>query len=80
METNESQLPLAVAALEIAFAEALLEVLPTLEGPLKRAVLKWGHTMEDRGKGWDVAADSLKMLSRALHDQAVFPRKSDLLP
>jgi hypothetical protein len=72
----ESQIPLAVAALGATFAEALLEVLPSLEDPLKRAVLKAAHTMDDRGKGWEVAADSMRVLSRALVDPALFPKRS----
>jgi len=71
----ESQLPLAVSALGLAFAEALLQVVPTLEGPLKTEVQKWGRKLEDHGKGFELAADSLRALSRALHDRDLFPRR-----
>jgi hypothetical protein len=71
----ESQTRLAVSVLGIAFAEALLQAQPALEHPLKNAVLNWGRKMEGYGKGYEVAADSLKMLSRALHDPEVFPQK-----
>jgi hypothetical protein len=70
----ESQFLLALAALGVAFAEALLQVQPALEGPLKTAVVKWANEMKDRGKGWELAADSLAALDRALHDQSLFPK------
>lgn len=71
----EAQIPLAVAALGAAFAEALLDLDPKLEAPLKRAVLKWANITRDRGPDWELAGGSLMTLSLALHDAALFPKK-----
>lgn len=71
----EAQMPLAVAALGAAFADALLEVRPDLEAPLKRAALKWANIVKDRGEDWSLAAGSLMTLSLALHDPSLFPKK-----
>jgi hypothetical protein len=71
----ESQIPLAMAALGAAFAEALLEVRPDLETPLKTSVLKWANIVRDRGADWELAGGSLLTLSLALHDSALFPKK-----
>lgn len=72
----ESQMPLAVAALGAAFADALLELDPKLEPSLKRAVLKWANIVRDRGPDWELAGGSLMTLSLALHDATLFPKKS----
>jgi hypothetical protein len=67
-ESLESQIPVALAALGVAFYTALVEAQPSLAEPLKGAVLASARSMEDRGAGWELAADSMKVLSRALND------------
>lgn len=71
----EAQIPLAIAALGAAFAEALMETNPDLDAHLKRAVLKWANVVRDRGEDWSLAAGSLMTLSLALNDPALFPKK-----
>jgi hypothetical protein len=71
----EAQIPLAVAALGAAFAEALMETTPDLDAHLKRAVLKWANVVRDRGEDWGLAAGSLMTLSLALNDPGLFPKK-----
>jgi hypothetical protein len=64
----ESQIPVAVVALGSAFYTALVEAQPSLAEPLKGAVLKTARARENRGDGWELAADSMKVLSRALNN------------
>lgn len=67
-QSLKSQIPIALAALGVAFYTALVEAQPSLAEPLKGAVLASARSMEDRGAGWELAANSMKVLSRALND------------